>query len=161
MSINAISSVSLYEYYYKINKDEQEKKESPLEREMREYGLTPTDNEAFNAMLLAKAKSLKEAQNSPKEIPYSARPWADIMYQLNIPFNEDPKDDIEEIKKELSELVRGIDDEELEKEVKDLESHVENLYLGFQSRSVGTFDNSMSLSIQLNNLSMLNQANLL
>jgi hypothetical protein len=161
MSINAISSVSLYEYYYKINKDEQEKKESPLAREMREYGLTPTDNEALNAALLSKAKSLKEQENTQAELPYSARPWADIMYQLNIPFNEDPKDDIEEIKKELSELVRGIDDEELEKEVTDLESHVENLYLGFQSRSVGAFDNSMSLSIQLNNLSMLNQANLL
>lgn len=160
MSINAISSVSLYEYYYKINKDEQEKKESPLAKEMREYGLTPTDNEAFNAALLAKAKSLKEAQNSQKEIPYTARPWADIMYQLNIPFNEDPKDDIEEIKKELAELVRGIDDEELEKEVSDLESHVESLYLGFQSRNAGGFDNSMSISIQLNNLSMLNQVNL-
>ena len=62
MSINAIGSVSLYEYYYKINKEEQEKKESPLEREMREYGLTPTDNEALNIALLRRAQQLKNAQ---------------------------------------------------------------------------------------------------
>ena len=66
MSINAIGSVSLYEYYYKINKDEQKKKESPLAREMREYGLTPTDNEALNVALLRRAQQLKaqeEIQN--------------------------------------------------------------------------------------------------
>ena len=160
MSINAIGSVSLYEYYYSIHRKE-EKKESPLADEMRKYGLNPTDNENINIAMLKRAKDLEKQQNiQEQEIPNSDRPWADLMYQLNIPFNEDPKDDIEEIKKELAELVHGMDDEELEKEVRDLESHVENLYLGFQNRNAGGIDNSMSISIQLNNLSMLNQVNL-
>jgi len=162
MSINAIGSVSLYEYYYKINKDEQEKKKSPLEREMREYGLTPTDNEALNIALLRRAQQLKSLEGQEKkEIPYSERPWADIMYQLNIQFNPNPKDDIQDIKDELALLMKDVDDEELTKEIKDLESHVESLYISFQQNYSKDFDNSLAISTQLNNLSMLNQVNLL
>lgn len=162
MSVNAIGSVSLYEYYYKINKDEQEKKESPLARQMKEYGLTPTDNEALNVALLKRAQQLKQSENQEeKEISYSERPWADIMYQLNIQFNPDPKDDIQDIKDELALLLKDVDDDELNKEIKDLESHVENLYINFQQNYSKSFDNSLSLSTQLNNLSMLNQASLL
>lgn len=161
MSINAISSVSLYEYYYQINKDEQKKKESPLVEEMRRYGLVPTDNEQLNIQLLKNAKEAKEAQNAPKEIPYSDRPWADLMYQLDIQFNPDPKDDIEDIKEELAKLTLGMDDEELSKEVSDLRSYVENLYLNFQSNNVGFARNTTTLNAQLNNLAMVNQASLL
>ncbi|MBQ8634671.1 hypothetical protein IJ425_00775 [bacterium] len=162
MSINAINSVSLYEYYYKINKDEQEKKESPLAKEMREYGLTPTDNEDLNIALLRRAQQLKSAESEEsKEIPYSQRPWADIMYQLNIQFNPDPKDDIQDIKDELALLMKGVEDDELNKEITDLESYVENLYISFEQNYSSKFDNSAMLNAQLNNLSMLNQVNLL
>lgn len=160
MSINAISSVSLYEYYYTINKNEEKKKESPLADEMRKYGLTPTDNEALNAAMLQRAKQTsEESSNEKQEIPYSQRPWADLMYQLGLEFNPDPKDDIDDIKDELSKLTQGINDDELNKEVKDLEKYVENLYLNFENNYSTTFDASSTLSAQLNNLSMLNQAN--
>ena len=162
MSINAISSVSLYEYYYKINKDEQEKKESPLADEMRKYGLVPTDNETINVALLRKAKENKEKQNqTSNEVPYQDRPWADLMYQLNIDFNPDPKDDIDDIKEELAILMKGMDDEELSQEIADLENHVENLYINFQNNYSTSFNPSSSLSAQMNNLSMLNRASLL
>ena len=162
MSINAISSVSLYEYYYQINKDEQKKKESPLVEEMRRYGLVPTDNEQLNIQLLKNAKETKEAQNAPKEIPYSDRPWADLMYQLDIQFNPDPKDDIEDIKEELAKLTLGMDDEELNKEIADLESYVERLYLNFQQNySSSILRGASSINAQLNNLAMINQVNLL
>ncbi|MBE7707707.1 MAG: hypothetical protein E7Z88_03250 [Cyanobacteria bacterium SIG27] len=161
MSINAISSVSLYEYYYQINKDEQKKKESPLVEEMRRYGLVPTDNEQLNIQLLKNAKEAKESQNSPKEIPYSDRPWADLMYQLDIQFNPDPKDDIEDIKEELAKLTLGMDDEELAKEVNDLRNYVENMYLNFQTNNVGNSRYTTTLNAQLNNLAMVNQASLL
>jgi len=162
MSINAISSVSLYEYYYKIHK-EQEKKESPLADEMRKYGLVPTDNETINIQLLQnakKAKSNEEAQTN-KEIPYSDRPWADLMYQLNISFNEDPKDDIDNIKEELALLTKGMNDEELNKEIKDLENYVENLYINFQQNYSTSIAKSVTFDAQLSNLAMINQVNLL
>lgn len=164
MSINAISSVSLYEYYYQINKDEQKKKESPLAEEMRRYGLVPTDNEQFNIQLLKNAKEAEKAngkENTSQEIPYSDRPWADLMYQLDIQFNPDPKDDIEDIKEELAKLTLGMDDEELIKEVKDLEAYVENLYINFQTNNVGNVRNTTTINAQLNNLAMINQASLL
>lgn len=162
MSINAISSVSLYEYYYQINKEDKKKKESPIEKEMREYGLTPTDNDALNVALLRRAKELKANEDLAKEeIPYSDRPWADLMYQLNIQFNPDPKDDIEDIKKELAILTKGMDDDELNKEISDLESYVENLYLNFQQNYSTTLTDAFTLTTQLNNLSVLNQASLL
>ena len=145
MSINAISSVSLYEYYYKINKDDQEKKKSPLEREMREYGLTPTDNEIINIQLLQKAKSLDGKEQEKKEVSYSDRPWADLMYQLNITFNEDPKDDIEDIKDELALLVRDMNDDELNKEIRDLEDYVDRLYINFQQNQSSSFSKAISV----------------
>lgn len=160
MSINAISGISIYEYYYKINKEEQEKKQSPLEREMQKYGLTPTDNETLNIILLKKAKEAKEEEKGETQLPNSSRPWADIMYQLNIPFNPDPKDDIDDIKDELAKLMVGMDDDELRQDITDLEDRVERLYVDFQQRNVKSFDNSFTLSTQLNNLSMINQINL-
>ncbi|MBQ8847556.1 MAG: hypothetical protein IJ003_01275 [Candidatus Gastranaerophilales bacterium] len=163
MSINAINSLSLYEYYYKINRDDQAKKKSPLEKEMREYGLTPTDNDDLNIAMLEQAKRTKkmlESQNQKEELSPSDRPWADLMYQLNIPFNEDPNDDIQDIKDELAQLIQGIDDKELEQEVKDLENYVENLYISFNKNQTSRqVDGSSLIYSQLNNLSMLNQAN--
>ena len=161
MSINAISRVSLYEYYYRINKEEQEKKESPLADEMRKYGLVPTDNELLNVQLLQNAKKSKEQPQEAKQIPYSDRPWADLMYQLNITFNEDPKDDIDDIKEELALLTRGMNDEELNKEIKDLENYVENLYINFQQNYSSDIVRASSIDMQLNNLAMINQVNLL
>lgn len=160
MSINAISSVSLYEYYYTINKNEEKKKESPLADEMRKYGLTPTNDEALNAAMLQRAKqTASSSDDEEQQIPYSDRPWADLMYQLGLTFNPDPKDDIDDIKEELEKLTQGMNDKELAKEVKDLEDYVENLYLSFKENYSTTFDTSSTLSAQLNNLSMLNQAN--
>ncbi len=161
MSINAISSVSIYEYYYKINKDE-EKNKSPIEREMEEYGLTPTDSEALNIAMLKKAKEI-DTDNSQTQVQQSPseRPWADLMYQLGIAFNDNPKDDIEDIKEELDKLILGIKDDELTKEVDDLKKYVENLYLNFEKHNSGNVDMSLMLGIQLENMSMLNRANML
>lgn len=164
MSINAISSVSLYEYYYRINKEEEKKKESPLADEMRKYGLVPTDNETLNVQLLKNAKEAKRQQETKQnqEIPHSQRPWADIMYQLNIQFNEDPKDDIADIKNELALLLRGMeDDDELNQEIRDLENHVEKLYLNFQQNYSKDITRISSVNMHLNNLAMINQVNLL
>lgn len=161
MSINAISSVSLYEYYYQINKDEQKKKESPLADEMRRYGLVPTDNEAYNIQLLKNAKEQKESHDTQEEISYSDRPWADLMYQLNLEFNPNPKDDIQDIKEALANLTLGIDDDELNKEIEDLNSYAERLYLDFQNNNKGFYDNSLTINAQLDNLAMINQASLL
>lgn len=162
MSINAISSVSIYEYYYKINKEKQEK-ESPLADEMRKYGLVPTDNESLNIQLLQNARNAQKTstQEESQEIPYSDRPWADLMYQLNISFNEDSKDDIEDIKEELALLMRGMDDDELHQEIKDLENYVERLYLNFQQNYSVGYTNKIDLNSQLQNLAMINQVNLL
>ena len=162
MAINAITGISLYEYYYKINKEEEKKKESPLADEMRKYGLVPTDNEALNIALLKNAKEQDKLENQqPQTIPNSDRPWADLMYQLNIQFNEDPKDDIEDIKKELSKLTLGIDDEELNQEINDLESYVEKLYLNFQTSYLKDYSGATKINAQLNNLAIINQVNLL
>ena len=161
MSINAINSVSLYEYYYTINRDTKKKKASPIADEMREYGLTPTDNEQLNIAMLARAKRLQNQNEGQKHEENPAdRPWADLMYQLNLTFNPDPKDDIEDIKDELSKLTKGVSDEELDNEIKDLENYVEKLYLNFQSNNSKRVDLSSLLGNQLNNLSMLNQVNL-
>lgn len=162
MSINAISSISLYEYYYSINKDEK-KKTSPLEREMREYGLTPTDNERLNIAMLEKAKDIqREIDNqSSNTISFSDRPWADVMYQLNLSFNEDPKEDITDIKEELQKLLIGIEDEELNKEITDLEKYVEELYVSFSATYSTSIDTTSTINMQLNNLAMLNRSSLL
>ncbi len=162
MSINAITSLSLYEYYYKINKDKKEKDESPIARELREYGIEPTDNEQLNIVMLKKAKEVKDNQGEDNSynIPNSERPWADLMYQLNLTFNDDPRDDIDDIKDELQILLRGLNDEELEREIEDLESYVEDLYVSFNKNYGDRTDFSSVLSSQLNNLSLLNRANL-
>ena len=161
MSINAISSLSIYEYYYQINRKEDDKKESPLADELKKYGLTPTDNEVMNAALLRQAKALEESRQeagTSQNIPNSDRPWADIMYQLNIPFNDDPKDDIEDIKRELAYLTNGMDDEELSKEITDLESYIEDLYIDFKNNYSTTFNTSTTLYSQLSNMALLNRA---
>ena len=80
------------------------------------------------------------------------------MYQLNIPFNEDPKDDIQDIKDELAMLMRGVDDEELLAEVYDLEKNVESMYIRFK-KNYQNADFTTILGSQLHNLSMINQAN--
>ena len=55
-----------------------------------------------------------------------------------------------------------MDDEELNKEIADLESYVERLYLNFQSNnSSGILRGASSINAQLNNLAMINQVNLL
>jgi len=160
MSINAISSVSLYEYYYSINKNK--KKTSPLEAEMRKYGLVPTSSETINISMLMEARRLEQKKDiGTNEKSQSDRPWADLMYQLNISFNENPADDIEAIKEELAKLISGVSDEELEEEIADLEDYVENLYIDFQQNNLGGIDTSSTLNVQLSNLSILNRANFL
>ena len=164
MSINAIGSVSLYEYYYQINNnnDSRSKKSSSIEKQMREYGLTPTEDDELNAALLKKAQSEKQTQDSEEEIPYTDRPWADLMYQLNLSFNPDPKDDIEDIKEELQKLTFGMNDEELQGEITDLEDYVEELYIDFQKNySSNTINPYSAFDAQLKNLSVINRANLL
>ena len=163
MSINAVNSVSLYEYYYTINRDKQKKKSSPIAKEMQEYGLTPTEDEQLNIALLQKAKNQQNLKNpqEEREIPYSERPWADLMYQLNLSFNPDPKDDVQDIKDELAKLTKGVSDDELDGEVRDLETYVEKLYLAFEKNSSESTALGGVLNSQLNNLSMLNQVNLM
>jgi hypothetical protein len=161
MSISAISSVSLYEYYYKINKEKEKKKESPLADEMRKYGLVPTDNEALNVQLLKNAKEAKKQETQQnEEIPHSQRPWADIMYQLNIQFNENPQDDIDDIKAELALLSKGMTDDELDQEIKDLENYIEKLYINFQQMHSPNISKTSSVNMHLNNLAMMNQISL-
>ena len=163
MSINAISSVSLYEYYYTINSKDKNKKTSEIAEEMKKYGLTPTDNEQRNIELLEKAKKAKEDEKTDdkeKDIPYSKRPWADLMYQLGISFNSDPKDDIKDIKNKLSELVFGMTDTELINEVKDLQYYVERVYKNFMNGSLGSIRSANVIAGELNNLSVQNQVKL-
>ena len=162
MSINAISSVSLYEYYYTIN-DNKKHKSSPLESEMKKYGLVPTENEQLNIAMLQRAKELEKSKNekdSTNEAGYADRPWADIMYQLNISFNKNPSDDIVDIKEKLNFLLKGIEDEELEKEINDLENYVERLFIDYEKTNLRTA-NYQTLTSQLNNLSLINRATLL
>ena len=162
MSINAINSVSLYEYYYTINQESKKKKSSPLAEEMKEYGLTPTDDEQLNIAMLQRAKNLQNNHNQEeREVSTQDRPWADLMYQLNLSFNPNPKDDIQDIKDELEKLTVGVDDDELNQEVKDLENYAENLYLKFIGNTSGSISSNNTLGSQLNNLSMLNKVNLL
>ncbi len=161
MSINAISSVSLYEYYYTINNNKEKDKKSPLADEMKRYGLTPTDDEVLNAAMLQRAKQAKEAQNSEaKENKESKtdRPWADIMYQLNLSFNDNPLDDIEDIKDELAKLLSDIKDDELEQEITDLEDYVEKLYITYTKNNVSS---KSLLTVQMNTMSNLNKVRMI
>lgn len=162
MSINAINGISLYEYYYTINQQDKKKQSSPLASEMKEYGLTPTDNEALNISMLVAAKRAQENKNTEEKTEnYSDRPWADLMYQLNISFNPDPKQDIEDIKEEVAKLASGFDDDELKQDVLDLEEYAQSLYLSYQSNNLSRMDGYQTLSSQLNNISMLNKVNLI
>jgi len=159
MSINAINGISLYEYYYTINQEDKKKKSSPLADEMREYGLTPTDNETLNASMLVAAKRAKQSnEQEDKTENYSDRPWADLMYQLNISFNPDPKQDIEDIKEEVAKLASGFDDDELRQDVLDLEDYAQSLYLSYQQNNLDRLSGYETLTSQLNNISMLNRA---
>ena len=144
MSVNAISGISLYEYYYKINNEDNKRKKALALERASENNPQVTKKEEDNSQ-------------SPKEILPSERPWADLMYQLNISFNEDPKDDIADIKKELAKLTVGLTDKELDSEVKDLENYVDKLYLNFQKINEGGFSTT-TLTDQLKNLSIQNQA---
>ena len=162
MSINAINSVSLYEYYYTINEPKKHKS-SPLESEMKKYGLVPTEDEQINIAMLQKAREQEKARNketSKAETSYSDRPWADIMYQLNISFNENPSDDIVDIKEKLDFLLDGIEDDELEQEINDLENYVERLYVDFEKINSNSIRTTL-LTSQLNSLSLINRATML
>jgi hypothetical protein len=161
MSINAISSVSLYEYYYKINNEDEKKKKSPLADELEKYGIVPTDDESLNILMLKRAKELEKEETTTQELSHADRPWADLMYQLNIQFNEDPADDIQDIKDELTILLKGIEDEELETEIKDLQDYVERLYISFTRNSANLIDKTYALEMQMSNLSMVNKINFL
>lgn len=162
MSINAINGISLYEYYYTINREDKKKKSSPIADEMKKYGLTPTDNETLNISMLTAAKraqSNKEDESRTED--YSNRPWADLMYQLNISFNPDPKQDIEDIKEEVAKLASGFDDDELRQDVLDLEDYAQSLYLSYQQNNLSRMNGYETLSSQLNNISMLNKVNII
>ena len=163
MSINAINSVSLYEYYYTISSNKKRKSASPLEKEMKKYGLVPTGSEQMNIAMLKRTKELEKTKNKEKvgqKESYSKRPWADIMYQLNISFNENPSDDIVDIREKLDFLLKGIEDEELEKEINDLENYVERLYVDFEKTNSGSIRTTL-LTSELNNLSLINRATML
>lgn len=141
MSINAIGSVSLYEYYYTINKKEDTSKTDSV----------IDDKEAKKAQekIETDNKDDKTQTISPKD-----RPWADLIYQLGLSFNDDPKQDIVDIKTELNNLVLGLDDKELQSEVQDLISYVDKMYHNFESSFTS---NSDSLSTQLSMMSLINQ----
>ena len=64
------------------------------------------------------------------------------------------------IKEELEKLTLGIDDDELNKEIDDLKNYVDNLYISYEQNYSSNFDTSIFLSNQLNNLSLINRANL-
>lgn len=158
MSISPVSSLSIYEYYYSLNR----KKASPVAKELEEYGLKATDNDALNIAMLQRAKAQERTNASGEEQSesYSDRPWADLMNQLNITFNENPADDIEDIKKELSKLLRGVSDEELETEISDLVDYVEDLYVDFRNLNLNSIDTSQSLTTQLNTMATYNIASI-
>lgn len=160
MSINAISSVSLYEYYYQINNTKQKEEESQTAKELKKLGITPSDNEKVNIALLEKAKQAQEEEsnNVIKEATYKDRPWADIMNQLGLSFNNDPKDDIQNIKSALSDLVRGIDDEQLLADVKDLDDYVKSMYITYYNNDFDASKVSNSLSMELEGISAINKA---
>ncbi len=164
MSINAIPSVSLYEYYYQINNNKQKEEESQTVKELKKMGITPTDNEQVNVAMLKKAKKAEEEQESnnvTKETTYKDRPWADIMNQLGLSFNTDPKDDVQSIKSALSNLVSGIDDKELLADVKDLDDYVKSMYITYYNNDFDASKISNSLSMELEGISAINKARVL
>ncbi len=158
MSISPISSLSIYEYYYSLNR----KKSSPINKELEKYGIKPSDNEALNISMLERAKAQERANQAAdkEDSSPSERPWADLMNQLNIPFNENPSDDIQDIKIELNKLLNGVSDEELEEEVSDLVKYVESLFIDYESLNIKSIDTSESLTTQLNTIAAYNIARL-
>ena len=157
MSINSITSVSLYEYYYQIN--HKEKKDTKSARELKKLESVQSDNDTKKT---AEAKDTqkpnKEDIPQKQELSFNERPWADIMQQLGIGFNNDPKDDIREIKSALDKLTQGIDDDELLADIKDLDDYIKSMYItyykdGFDSKKV-----SSSLSKELDGISAINKA---
>lgn len=141
MSINAIGSVSLYEYYYTINKKEDTSKTDSV-----------VDNK--EAKKAQEQKETEDTKDNTQTISPNDRPWADLIYQLGLSFNDDPKQDIVDIKTELNNLVLGLDDKELQSEVQDLISYVDKMYHNFSSNFTGNPD---SLSTQLSMMSLINQ----
>lgn len=157
MSINAISSVSIYEYYYRIN--DEKPKESKTAKELKKLGIEPSDSETKNAAMLKEAQETQqEAKNAVKETSYNNRPWADIMDQLGLPFNKNPKDDIVSIKSALNKLVKDIDDEELLSDIKDLDDYVKSLYMTYYNNDYDSNKVSSSLSKELEGISAINKA---
>lgn len=157
MSISPLSSLSIYEYYYTLNR----KKTSPVDKELEEYGIKPTDNESLNVALLQRAKAQDEAQETEANdtTSYYDRPWADLMSQLNIPFNDNPADDIQDIKRELQDLISGVaEDKELQAEVDELISYVQDLYVDFKNINLTTFNTDSTLTSQLNAIATYNIA---
>ncbi len=149
MSINAISSVSLYEYYYKINKSE----ETP--KEPKNTDIKPIGDEAENTVN-------KNAQIEPedkKEVSGQEqnRPWADIMDQLGLSFNIDPKDDVKAIKSALNNLTKDIDDAELLADIKDLDDYVKTMYITYYNNDYDSSKVSSSLSKELESISAINK----
>lgn len=155
MFIGAIKSLSIYEYYYSLNS-----RAVSLEREEKEKKITPSSSKTEKTANSDEARSTNNASaSSEKTENYQNRPWADIMYQLNISFNKDPKDDITSIKNKLMELYKGIDDEELKNELEDLKHSVESSYSSYvNSQSV---DGNAMISNHLNNMSIINKSSLL
>lgn len=148
MSVNAINNLSLYEYYYKINNNNKSKK-SAVEK-------INEDNIRENI------QNVKENNTQTQEISKQDRPWADVMYQLNLTFNEDAKDDIQDIKVELDKLLKQADnDEELSKDIKDLENYVQNLYIDYKNTTAGTVNLNNSFTDELNAMSMMNKVQML
>lgn len=157
MSISPVSSLSIYEYYYSMNR----KKASPIAKELEEYGLKATDNETLNIAMLQRAKAQERASAANEEESSSYdRPWADLLTQLNIIPNDDPADDIQDIKKALSKLLVGVADEELEGEVNDLVKYVEELYVDFRNMNLNSIDTSQTLTAQLDNIASYNIASI-
>lgn len=149
MSINAISSVSLYEYYYKINKSEETQKEP------KNTDIKPIGDEAENTVN-------KNAQIEPedkKEVSgqEQSRPWADIMDQLGLSFNIDPKDDVKAIKSALNNLTKDIDDAELLADIKDLDDYVKTMYITYYNNDYDSSKVSSSLSQELESISAINK----
>lgn len=141
MSINAISSVSLYEFYYRINRPSRKDVSSVSEDETTKK----------------EVEEEKEEEKDSREIPADERPWADIMHQLNLAFHANPKDDIVAIEHELVMLSSGIQDEELKNEIDELISETKTMYSEFDLLQTGQIN---KLDNELKNLSTLNKVNL-
>ena len=81
------------------------------------------------------------------------------MSQLNIPFNDNPADDIQDIKRELQDLISGVaEDKELQAEVDELISYVQDLYVDFKNINLTTFNTDSTLTSQLNAIATYNIA---